>query len=455
MITWMQNNNKYLVITIWIATIAFIGAGFVGWGSVNLGSSASSVAKVGLGLGKAVLKNLMNEALILNLAKENGIIATEKEVGLEIASYKAFQDKNGIFNKAIYDNFLKSRGLKPKDFESILRDEIIVRKTLKLLNIKPLDLEKESMEFTFKIADKIRYEVIDFKDVNITINDKDLKEYWEKNKLNYMTKTAYSLELLETKSNDINVTDTEIEKYYKEHSFDYADNSGKIEELNTVKEQVINDLKLSKIKKQAAIERSRFKKGKLSASKSITVSENDTKFTPEIWKAIMDSKVEDFLKPKAIKDSYVTIHIKDIIKPKVMSFNEAKELVKKDIELVNKEKELDRLTKKALKNSSSFKLEPKNYLTLSSFEVLPKLTPQDSAIVIRAIFGSSKKVNSIKVSNGVVVYEIVEQKVLDNNKSSNTLNQEVAVIKDSEFSNNLIKELSSKYSSEVYIKDIK
>ena len=47
MISWMQKHNKYLVWTIWVATIAFIGAGFVGWGSYDFGAKAGNVAKVG------------------------------------------------------------------------------------------------------------------------------------------------------------------------------------------------------------------------------------------------------------------------------------------------------------------------------------------------------------------------------------------------------------------------
>ena len=47
MISWMQKHNKYLVWTIWIATIAFIGAGFVGWGSYSFGTKAGNVAKIG------------------------------------------------------------------------------------------------------------------------------------------------------------------------------------------------------------------------------------------------------------------------------------------------------------------------------------------------------------------------------------------------------------------------
>ena len=45
MIAWMQKHNKYLVVTIWIATIAFIGAGFViGLGTIGPGTGIGFVA---------------------------------------------------------------------------------------------------------------------------------------------------------------------------------------------------------------------------------------------------------------------------------------------------------------------------------------------------------------------------------------------------------------------------
>ena len=48
MITWMQKHKKYLVVTIWVSTIAFVGAGFVGWGAYDMNTNrAKSVAKVG------------------------------------------------------------------------------------------------------------------------------------------------------------------------------------------------------------------------------------------------------------------------------------------------------------------------------------------------------------------------------------------------------------------------
>ena len=48
MINWMQKHKKSLIPTVWISTIAFVGAGFVGWGAYDLNKSRStSVAKVG------------------------------------------------------------------------------------------------------------------------------------------------------------------------------------------------------------------------------------------------------------------------------------------------------------------------------------------------------------------------------------------------------------------------
>ena len=125
MITWMQRHRKYLVITIWISTIAFIGAGFVGWGQYSYGDKAGAVAKVGdvpitsaelqksyttlfnqynqlfqgkldekkaqqFGLQRQALRQLVNQALVLNLAKSYGLIVTDDELWNVIKSQSFF-----------------------------------------------------------------------------------------------------------------------------------------------------------------------------------------------------------------------------------------------------------------------------------------------------------------------------------------------------------------------------
>ncbi len=143
MISWMQKHNKYLVWTIWVATIAFIGAGFVGWGSYSFGSKAGNVAKVGdieikqtklnmvysniynqynqamqgtlddkkaqeMGLIKQAFARLATQAKILNFAKDLGIIVSDTEVAQKLQTLRAFQ-KDGVFVKEIYDGYLKSQ----------------------------------------------------------------------------------------------------------------------------------------------------------------------------------------------------------------------------------------------------------------------------------------------------------------------------------------------------------
>ena len=44
MITWMQRHKKWLITTVWVSTIAFVGAGFVGWGSYDFGKSGGTIA---------------------------------------------------------------------------------------------------------------------------------------------------------------------------------------------------------------------------------------------------------------------------------------------------------------------------------------------------------------------------------------------------------------------------
>ena len=490
MISWMQHNNKYLVITIWIATIAFIGAGFVGWGSVNFGSKASSVAEVGdvaiskvkyqftysnlynqyaqqfgpnnfdqkkaksLGLEKIAFANLYNEALLLNMANEYGIVVSPEEIAQEIAKFDILKDKNGNIDKTIYENFLRARGLKPKDFEAIIKDELRVRKLLGLLHVKPLPLEVKAMEATFNIADKIKFKHLKSSDINITVDESELKKFWQKRRANYLTKTQYDLEVLETKAKDMNFSEADLKSFYKENSFNYIDKDGKIIEFKDALESVKKDLTLKKLKKQAILDRNRFKKGKLDATKKITLEEDNTTLPANVWKVLKSADSNSFLKPQVVGDEYMTIHLVKKVAPKEMSYEEAKPLVLKEYKASKRSDELQKLADKLEKDPTALTQSTKDYLTLTKFQNIEGLTPQDSLSLTKYIFGSAKKIDRAKVSDGLVVYEVVDQKVLESNSTLPTLKKEIAAIKNSELDSNLLKELASKYSAKVYVKGL-
>lgn len=84
------------------------------------------------GLKEKVLEDLINEEVLLWLAKKYDIEATDKEVQDVIINDPRFM-RNGIFQKDIYFQILKLNRLNPTQYEALLRRQIIIDKTLQLI----------------------------------------------------------------------------------------------------------------------------------------------------------------------------------------------------------------------------------------------------------------------------------------------------------------------------------
>ena len=489
MISWMQKHNKYLVWTIWIATIAFIGAGFVGWGSYDLSSKAGSVAKVGdieikqtklnmaysnlynqynqmlegkldevkakeMGLIKQAFSTLAVQAKILNFAKEMDIVVSDKELMIKLEEIQGFQ-KDGTFNKEIYHNYIKSQRLKAKDFEASLKEEILLQKSLALLETQALPLEVEAIEAAINVSDKLTYKVLSENDLAYTRDETKLKAFWETQKDNYLTDTVYILSLLWTPTNDVNVTEEEVKTYYKTNSFNYTDASGKQLSFNDAKEPASKDLRIKKTKKTAQKAYIGFKKDTVKESETLSLSFGDPKLTQLIWKEIQNKTVGDILKPKVVGDQYATIKINDITKPKVMSFEEAKEKVTQNYDSQAKKKALFSLAKTTLNVLDKSNPILSNFVNLNNSDNMEALNSEESLQFLQKLFTSNKEKGIISVLDKVVVYNIVEQKLqsMDSNKSE-SIKQTVNQIKKKVFESNLLKMLDKQYPTEVYVEGL-
>ena len=141
MITWMQRHKKWLVITIWISTIAFVGAGFVGWGSYDYGSKGGVVATVGdkeisveeyqqeysnlynqysqifgasfnkelaeqLRLKDVAFSQLLQKNLLMSYGNSLGLMVTDEEIAKELINYEEFK-VDGKFNKNQFNSICK------------------------------------------------------------------------------------------------------------------------------------------------------------------------------------------------------------------------------------------------------------------------------------------------------------------------------------------------------------
>ena len=227
MIEWMQKHKKSLIPTIWISTIAFVGAGFVGWGAYDMNANrAGSIARVGqisitnqelntkyselynrlsamsdgqftqeqaknMHLDQIAVDQLIGEAYFLNFAKDLGIQASEKDVAEFVVSSPNFQE-NGTFSKELYDNVVRNSGLTKKEFERNLQKTLTLQKLGKALMITPNSKIIEAFAASQLMKDKVSAEII-YADDNITFSDDELKKFWEGEKSRFMTEKKYSL----------------------------------------------------------------------------------------------------------------------------------------------------------------------------------------------------------------------------------------------------------------------
>jgi len=186
----MQKHKKYLVVTIWISTIAFVGAGFVGWGAYDLNANrATSVATVGhrnisvqefqqkynqlynyyasildgkltqekadeMGLENLALQAAIQENLLLNFADDIGLDVSDEDILKYIVTDPNFQ-KDGKFDKNFYYDVLRRARINPNDFEKNLKRSILLDKLNFVLNTSPTKNDLEMMTSSIFMKDKI------------------------------------------------------------------------------------------------------------------------------------------------------------------------------------------------------------------------------------------------------------------------------------------------------------
>jgi len=483
----MQKHNKYLVWTIWVATIAFIGAGFVGWGSYDFGSKAGNVAKVGdieikqsklnmaysnlynrynqmfqgqfdekkakeMGLVQQAFDSVATQARLLNYAKEMGIIVSDEEVAQTLESIKGFQNKEGVFDKEVYKMYLQSQRLKAKTFEDTLREELTIAKLLDLLTVGSLPLEEESIGAAMNTADKIKYRIISPEDVNLSIDDAKLKTFWEAHKEEFKTPKKYTLAIVWTQSGDTDVSEDEIKAFYETNSFNYTSADGKQLSLEEAKDQVTKDLKIKKTKKTAQKAYIAYKKGKRDSSETLTLPLGDPTLSKEIWDEVQQKTNGDILKPKVVNDKYATVKIEAVIQPETMTFEEAKDTVAELYKAEAEKEALVALAESTLKEIETSDAPVSDFLSLNDFDNLEGLNSQESLQFVQKLFTSLKEKGIISVANKVVVYSIMEQTVLpvDENQTA-IIKNTVDTTKKRVFETNLLKTLESKYPTEVYM----
>ncbi|WP_024955680.1 peptidylprolyl isomerase [Sulfurospirillum arcachonense] len=484
MITWMQHHKKYLVVTIWISVIAFIGAGFVGWGAYDLNSDrASAVAKVGdrkitvqefqlaysnyysyynnilggkltqekadqMGLQKMVLENVINQTLFLSYADEIGLRVQESEVKNLLVNDDSFK-VDGVFNKDAYYRVIKNSGIKAKDYEIRLKKQLLLDKVQKFLKLPPTKNEKEMFVASMFMKDKLSVDIITLSPGEAEVSEDQIKKYWNENKTKYLSEKSYDLDTITVALTDEPIDETKLKEFYQEKKYNYKNSEGKILKLKDARAKVEKDFRLKATKRVALENYLLFKKDQMEATGKKNVKISDTTFPID---KLTTTRVGEVLKPIATENGYIIVKIKKVNNPLPKSYADAKPAVLAQLQIDNKTKALK---EKAEARLNLFEGKDIGFVSRDTVTTIPGLTEAQSLELINFIFDNNKMRNYKIIDNKAVLYQIKEQKLLEKGKLkkySDLVNENISQMKQAEISNNLIKELKKRYKIEQYYK---
>lgn len=487
MITWMQRHKKYLIVTIWISTIAFVGAGFVGWGQYTYGDKAGAVAKVGdveitmgelqksysrlytqynqifqgnfdeekaksFGLQSQALNQLTNQALVLNLAASYDLKISDAELLKDLMSQEAFF-KDGKFNKSIYKETLSRSNLSTKEYEDEVKKQLLIQKVLQLLPVEQNDGEANILNTVMSIADKIEYKVLE--DTNITIDSSDaaLKPYWETKQQNFMSEVSYELKYIKQEKVTQEHTQEKIDTHYAENRTHFKNDEGKILSKEEAHSQILDELNAKATKDLALRAYIAYKKRKLSSDVEVQttlISQNMNPFNQETLDKVKELSITSpFLKPINVNGEYFTFELIKINPSQAKSFEEAKSTVLPMFIAEQKREQLFTLAKNSLE---SFRGETTDFITNKDAEKITALATEEANEFLIQLFNSQTKKGSISLKSGkVVLYNILEQKLLEN---INNGDDSIAKLKSTLFNAGLIKNLGTKYKTEIFIQGL-
>jgi peptidyl-prolyl cis-trans isomerase D len=483
MITWMQKHRKYLVITIWVSTIAFVGAGFVGWGAYDFNNDRSgAVAKVGdrkisikefqqaysnfygyynnmmggkldqetankLKLDELTLSNLINQTLLLSYADEIGLTVLEEEVQQAIVDDESFQ-VGGKFNKDRYFESLKGARLQPSEFEASLKKQILIKKVSELLTIKPTTLEMEMMTAATFMKDKLKISIIESNEP-VNVSEADLKAYHEQNKESFMTELTYNLDIIELAVAKTEVDDKELQTFFEENKHNYKDSEGRLLGFVDAGDKAVVDFQKKITKKEALKSYLDFKKGNIDKQSSLSITQASDLYDPEKFAEL---SIGDVAKPIELEDKFVICKLTSIEQPKPKSFEDARAQISAIVTQAKQDEQLANLAKNRL---AMFEGETTEFLSRDDVAKVPMLSPEESAEFLNEVFSSNEKSGYKIFNNKAVLYEILEQQLLDTNKLDSykdLLSENIIKLKDAELNQNLVKVLEGRYEVHRYYK---
>jgi peptidyl-prolyl cis-trans isomerase D len=499
MITWMQRHKKWLIVTIWVSAIAFIGAGFVGWGSYDYSKTNGTIAKVGdreisvkdvqneysalymqyksvygerfndelakkLNLEQIAFQKSIQNAQVLSFADELGLIVTDQEVAQALVETPQFS-KDGKFDKETYVKVLSQNRLNPVDYENDIKKSLLLTKTASIFQAQANKNEVELLNALLNLEDDLEIYVVDGESLTINPSEDELKSYWKTNKDKYKSKIKYLLETYEVVLSDTTFSEDEISNFYNDNKTLFRDEEGKILALDKAKDRVIEELRFKKSKKDALRKYIDLKKSRLAFSQKVSYEQDRLPFDAESIAKIKSAQAGTVLKPFKLQNSYVIVKVNDKLLPQTLSYDAAKELVLKDFIQEKKIKEVQTLADQKLNQLglNALEMTPVGFVSRDSvdqFKTIDTVNETEAMEFLNAVFNTTESASGIVTlqyskTPKAIVYRIKSQRLGTINEDENTqrmISNGINEIKNNLVFTNLVKKLEYRYETQTFMK---
>ncbi|MDI6697549.1 MAG: peptidyl-prolyl cis-trans isomerase [Candidatus Saccharicenans sp.] len=262
MLKTMRKNVKSLAPVLWIVIATFIIAIFAVWGGAGrLGESRreNTIVQIGkasissedyfnvlrqrveamkkeypdlapnllrqLNLPQQILEQMVQQQILLHLARKKGLKATDRELQEKIMSFPVFQRDGKFVGFEEYKRILDWNHIPIQKFEASLRDDVLINKIYQLLTAGVAVTEDEVWENYRNQNEtvKIEYLVVSTDKIELPVppTEEEVSRYFEQNREKYRIPEKREGQMVFLKTDDlkkeISVSDSEIEKYYRDN----------------------------------------------------------------------------------------------------------------------------------------------------------------------------------------------------------------------------------------------
>jgi len=187
----------------------------------RLGNKLDEETLKTLNLKKRALDRLIDRRLLVGEAEKLKFKVTDEELTSTIGKIKAFQ-ADGVFRKEAYERVLSRNHLTPEEFESSVRESLMIERVGAFVTGNVKVSENEALEwFKWKNGsvnvDFVHFDPEKYKDINPS--QEEIKAFFDKNKENYKTeekvKVNYLLFDYNAYAAKIKVEDKDVKEFYE------------------------------------------------------------------------------------------------------------------------------------------------------------------------------------------------------------------------------------------------